>query len=939
MIKRIFLLFIVFYLSGIEYAHAAPIGAMVWALGSLIVATAWAHPIITILTVASIAYSLSTATNLDKATLTGSKYTAQTINNTFSNEGIVPIIYGGSIIVGGNIVWQSEPGETVQRFIALCIGEVHSVKDILIDEQPIEDLPGCSYTAYTGTSTQNVDARGSATVKGLRDVCYVAVTLTKGDKVSSNPTIAATLKARKIETWDSGISEWTSTKSFSKNPAAVIRDYMGLSIVVGGCGISSEFIDDDSFGDFFEHCAINIDNGSSSTEPRYELDIVLDTKHSALDNLAKMLITCNAQLITSGAKYKIVFEKADETAVQAFTEDNITKDSFKYGYGKADEMPNRVNIEWISPLELKNPKRIAWAEDELDQEIRGLKEMKIEEYGIIRQSQASRQAKKILYESKLTDIWCEFESNIEAMHCEPYDVVSVTHSRPNWTAALVRIIEINEVNFGNARYLCQAYNSSILDDGYGSTFDDWDYGSPSNPYVAVTDVTNIALSEIGWANTDGTWVLNIDVSWTAPATKIELLRNYSIELKKGSDDYKPIGVASVSATTFRISGNLETDVTYYVRIKTVSMNDIISDGRVSNAITLEGNTANPSNVENFSYYWDKDIELSWGIVTDYDLAGYEIRDENANFGTDNTHLIYRGLTNKKVLIPTNRSPGTYYIRAINKSGNYSLKSVSVTPVNSAPSAPLSLRATTLFNISKLYWTDVETDNDYYEVYVSKTDAWGGEQSLFGKVSGRLCTVSGESSQNGIPDDNGIANTNYVTDLDLAGWGPDYWKGSYIEIISGTGIGEELKISTYDTTLGKFTMVDSWVAPPDTTSKFFVHPARYYKVRGVDGFGAGNFTSSIEVKFVEFTEAMLGDQIITARKIFAGEVITLSAQIKEAIIQNAHIISLTADKITAGSLTVEVDVGSAGKTVIDGANDVIKVYDEADNLRVELGKLS
>ena len=936
MIKRIFILFILFYLAGIEYAHAVPL--VVWAVSGLW-AAALLHPFIAWFTIISIAYSLSTATNADKLKASGSKYTLPEITNVCSNEGIVPILYGGPILVGGTVIWQSDPGTTVQRFLALSIGEVQSVTNVIVDDKDISDLSDCSYTAYLGTSTQNVDSRGSSTVKGLRDVCYVAVTLTAGDDVSSNPTVGVRVQGRKIETWDSGISTWASTKAFSKNPAAIIRDYMILSSVLGGCGISSTFIDSDSFGEFFTHCATRINNGSGGTEPRYELDIILDTKHSALDNLAKMLITCNAQLIHSGATYKLVYEQSNESTVQAFTEDNITKDSFDYGYGKADDVPNKIGIEWISPLEIKNPKRIAWAEDELDQAVRGIREQKIEMYGIIRQSQASRMAKKALYEGKLLDIWCSFESNMSAMHCEPYDVVSVTHSRPNWTAAEFRIMQIEEVNFGRAKYTCVAYNSSVLDDGYGSTFDDWDYGSPPNPYKAVTDVTNIALSEIGWANTDGTWVMNIDVSWTAPATKKELLRNYIIELKKGSDDYKQIGVAVASATTFRISGNLETDVTYYVRIKTSSIHDIISNGKVSNSIVLGGNPSNPDNVTDFTYYWDKDIELSWGIVTNYDLAGYEIRDENANFGTDNTHLIYRGLTNKKVLIPTNRSPGTYYIRAINKSGNYSLKSVSVTPVNSAPSAPLSLRATTLFNISKLYWTDVETDNDYYEVYVSKTDAWGGEQSLFGKVSGRLCTVSGESSQNGIPDDNGIANTNYVTDLDLAGWGPDYWKGSYIEIISGTGIGEELKISTYDTTLGKFTMVDSWVAPPDTTSKFFVHPARYYKVRGVDGFGAGNFTSSIEVKFVEFTEAMLGDQIITARKIFAGEVITLSAQIKEAIIQNAHIISLTADKITAGSLTVEVDVGSAGKTVIDGANDVIKVYDEADNLRVELGKLS
>jgi hypothetical protein len=35
----------------------------------------------------------------------------------------------------------------------------------------------------------------------------------------------------------------------------------------------------------------------------------------------------------------------------------------------------------------------------------------------------------------------------------------------------------------------------------------------------------------------------------------------------------------------------------------------------------------------------------------------------------------------------------------------------------------------------------------------------------------------------------------------------------------------------------------------------------------------------------------------------------------------------------------MNIGTAGKVYIDGANEVIKVYDDSGNLRVELGKLS
>ena len=666
MSKKIFFLTLYFLLFvAIKEACANPVGFAIAFVVSFIATTIVLHPIIA----AMIAYSIYSSS---KNKPNSSKYVSSVIENAISNEGIVPIIYGGPILVGGTILWQSSPGTTVQRFLGLCIGEVSAITDVLIDDQAIAGLSGCSYTAYYGTSTQTVDSRGVATVKGLRNIAYLALTITSGDKVSSNPVVACRVTGRKIQTWNTGAQDWTTNAvSASKNPAAIIRDYLLLSSVLGGCGVPAAYVDDTSFGDFSETCDEDINNGAGGTENRYELDIIIDTQRSALDNLALFLVTCNAALIRSGATYKIAVEKSGETAVMAFTEDNIIKGTFSYGYGKAEETPNKVGVEWISALEAKNPKRLAWAEDELDQEIRGIHEEKTEAYGIIRQSQASRLAKKRLYEKKLNDIWCELESNMEAMHCEPIDVVSVTHSRPNWTTAAFRVMEINETDFGRAKYLLKAYNSSVLDDKHGSTFDDWDYGSPPNPYTPVTDVTGIVLTEVGWRNADGIHIAHIDVAWVAPATKKEFLDGYIIELKKGSDDYIVVGSAPLSALEYRINLNLEIDVTYYVRIKTRNTEGIISDGTVSTAIALVGKDTAPSNVSAFIVKKFRDfIVCKWTKVTDVDVQKYEIRKGTSwgSAGIVATPVYGDELSIRDIRIGTSQS---YWIKAIDNSGNYS----------------------------------------------------------------------------------------------------------------------------------------------------------------------------------------------------------------------------------------------------------------------------
>jgi len=946
-LTKILILIPLFILCTYKLAHADPITAIITTIMAVVATTItgtaplWipmvAHIIVYSAMIAMVGFSIYSsvraaqqADKLKSAGGSSSKYTAPIINNTFSNEGVVPIVYGGPILFGGNLVWQSDPGTTVKRFLCVCIGEITSITNVKIDDQSIGDLSGCTYTAYLGTSTQSVDSRGSATVKGLRDVAYIAATITAGDKVSSNPTITAEVVGRKIQTWNSASQNWTTNAiTSSKNPAAIIRDYMLLSRVLGGCGIPESFIDPVTFGEFFMQCAALIDNGNGGTEARYELDIALDTKHSALDNLDKLLITCNAKIIHSGALYKIAFEKAGETAVMAFTEDNITKGTFVYGYGKTDSMPNRVGVEWISALESKNPKRVAWAEDELDQDIRGAIEDKIECYGIIRQSQASRLANKFLYEGKLADIWCEFECNMSAMHCEPFDVVSVTHSRPNWTAALFRIVGTEEKDFGKAKFSCQAYNSSIVDDRHGSSFDDWDYGSPSNPFASVTEVSNIILTEVGWLNPDGTWISHIDVSWTKPISKLDLLDSYIIELKKGTDSYIIVGSAPASATEYRININLETDEIYYIRIKTKSINSIISNGTISAVLKLTGKESLPDNVSGFAYTFTNELVFKWNKNDDLDLAGYEIRTEDANWGIQSATLIYRGLSNTFTIIkPASRTPGVYYIKAYDNSGNYSFNAQFVSPTNAAPIAPI-ITMTQWFGFAKIQWTDVaDTDLLYYQVYKSDTNAWAGEETLEAVVSGTAVTVQGKAPVDVMAD---VVDATSIIDADIIAKGVNYFVGDRIEQTSGIYNGQKTTITAFDTAIGKVS-VASWPSgTPSIGDKFVLKDRAYFMVRGVDTYGAGVFSSTTTIDFTPLSESEIGDAIISARKLIAGEVITLSAQIKDAIITNAKIVSLTADKIITGTLsaTEEIDIGN--NMIIDGDGN-IRVY--ADTVYIQ-----
>jgi predicted phage tail protein len=120
---------------------------------------------------------------------------------------------------------------------------------------------------------------------------------------------------------------------------------------------------------------------------------------------------------------------------------------------------------------------------------------------------------------------------------------------------------------------------------------------------------------------------------------------------------------------------------------------------------------------------------------------------------------------------------------------------------------------------------------------------------------------------------------------------------------------------------------------------------YYWFRAKDS--SGNVSAFVPAQFagLSATSAQavtndLVDNIITASKVTTGELITTGAQIRDAIITNAHISSLSAGKITTGSLAVLVAIGVANRLFLDGVNGTIVIADNQATpaTRVVLGKL-
>lgn len=586
--------------------------------------------------------------SMDFGNDTGSpRYGFGALSNTFTNEIPVPILYG-ELKIAGNIIYQSDAAETIHRCIGLCEGEIYSISDVLINDMSIEDtyerdvsqpegegiagiiagiisesetvpvLPGCSWTAYGGTSDQVVDPRFSDDVSGLKYLAYLAVTLQSSEKLrGGNPTVTCKAQGMKVSTWSG--SSWTTAKTYSRNPVACLRDFLTNSRYGGG--VPEAAIDATTWGSAYEYCnetVLNID--ATSREVRYRLDYIIDGRKPMLDVLSNILATFNGFLVFSGSKIKLRIER-EEAIAQAFTMANIIRGSFAYSKASKDELPNRIKVQYIDP-DYNYTKIFAQADDPIDQANRRALNLgedivtkEVSLLGITRLSQAIRQAKTFLYLARTCGTYCSFKVGPDALAVEVGDIISVTHDVSKWTAKQFRVLAIQATKDDNLQLSCREYNSSIYT-GYLS--------GQVNPDYYDTHMSDVPPNEAR----DFRVVQDLDVirfAWIKPTPKFGVdITGY--EIRQGvAWNTSSLVATMVPGVTYETSNFVTGSLTYW--IKSISTTGVYSDTGVSDSIT----TSLPYNFNAIFQHdeWDPQYfnnkTLTSGLTTEWTI------DRDSNF--------------------------------------------------------------------------------------------------------------------------------------------------------------------------------------------------------------------------------------------------------------------------------------------------------------------
>jgi len=255
----------------------------------------------------------------------------------------------------------------------------------------------------------------------------IAIKIKATEQLSGSfPQISVLCDGLKVNVWNGA----TDVKQFSRNPIWCMRDLIEAEYGLKGF---AEPYDTDSLNILLTEAAYcDVDMASSGDDPdiRFTLNYAIDTDYRALDLLQTMATFFRASIIPTAGQLLIKVEKP-ETPVQLFTMGNIVKGSFVENFMSRRECFNCFEIEFNNE-EIDFRKDIIALVNTASLEAGDpFYKRTISLPGVTSPKQATRICNYLLKASQLFRA-VQFKAGMDAIICQPSDVVNFAHNLPVW---------------------------------------------------------------------------------------------------------------------------------------------------------------------------------------------------------------------------------------------------------------------------------------------------------------------------------------------------------------------------------------------------------------------------------------------------------------------------------------------------------------------------
>ena len=607
--------------------------------------------------------------------------------NKQSNNERIPVIYG-SRRVGGTLVFVETTGDSneyLHLVISLCEGPISAINTVYLNDVASTDGKFSGLVdiyRHLGADDQLADNQlMAATPKWtenhrLRGVAYLYVRLKYDQDAFSGglPTITADVDGRTV------YDPRDATTKFSRNPALCIRDY--LTDTRYGRGLDAASIDDAAIAVAANYCDEEVTVGGV-TQPRYTCDGIVEVDDTPLSIVGKLLTSCRGWLIFTAGLYKLIIDKPETATGFAFTEDNITG-AWKIFGGSKKNTFNRLRVNFFNPDK-------SWQADITSVESTALRAL---DNGLVLEKtidlpftaniNTARQIATIALNQSRQQLACQFRAFIEGLRCEVGDVVTITHSTPGWTGKEFRIVRMALRNDDEVEVTAIEYDATVYDFGTISAVD-------ATPNTNLPDLTataapvNLQVTEELYYTATGKGVqVRANLVWEASPDAF--VTTYDVEYKASADTDWTFSTTTKSraASVYDLAAGR-----YDFRVRAVNTMGVASPWTVSPNVLLAGLTTPPADITGLVLRpLEGQAHLQWDRASELDVlhGGYiKVRYANLQSGAtwEGGQDIGPALAGSSTNAVLPLMPGTYMVKAVDSSGNYSANAAMV--VTNAPS--------------------------------------------------------------------------------------------------------------------------------------------------------------------------------------------------------------------------------------------------------------
>ena len=404
----------------------------------------------------------------------------------------------------------------------------------------------------------------------------------------------------------------------------------------------------------------------------YACDGTIDTNQTAYDNVRALLTACRGMLVFSGGKYRLVLDVATTASSFGFTESNITGSWVISQAGKRAKY-NRVTAGFYNPAKKWQPDLAMVESTALRATDNGLiLEAKIDLPFTANSYRAQNIGQLTLNQSRY-GLVVKFSAFQEGLRCEVGDVVPITHSTPGWSAKLFRIMQIEIKDNDEVYVVAREYSASVYTQAVLSPAAVIAQSNLPDPFSvpAVSGLTLASGTTELLRLSDGSVISRIRVGWTAPTEVYAQKGQVEVQSKATTDlGWSPVDIVAAELGVAWVSP-VQDSASYNVRIRAI--NSIGVRGAWSQGtVQVVGKTAPPSDVPWLRLDGER---LTWGPVTDIDLAGYRVRWQPGGSRSWSDALeLHTGLlaVSPWDLVTIPYGAGQILIKAVDTTGNESL---------------------------------------------------------------------------------------------------------------------------------------------------------------------------------------------------------------------------------------------------------------------------